>query len=86
MNSIVICHILPLLQIIDLLVRLLRFPCEGLPDQSHMAAVFNAAYDVLHTYMVGSSRKNALYFAKYIDFFQTQFDKQVSYMRLLGII
>ncbi len=40
--------------------------------------VFKAAYDVLHTYMIGNSRKNALYFAKYIDFFQTQFSVKVS--------
>jgi len=60
------------LQIIDLLVRLLQCPLHGATDQTHLTRVFRGAYDVLYTYMIGNSRKNALYFAKYIDFFQTQ--------------
>lgn len=44
----------------------------GAIDQTHLTRVFKAAYDVLYVYMIGESRKNALYFAKYIDFFQTQ--------------
>ena len=59
-------------QIIDLLVRLLQCPLHGATDQAHLTRVFRGAYDVLYTYMIGNSRKNALYFAKYIDFFQTQ--------------
>ncbi len=64
-------------QLIDLLVRLLQFPLEGAIDQTHLTRVFKAAYDVLYTYMIGNSRKNALYFAKYIDFFQTQISVKV---------
>jgi hypothetical protein len=55
-----------------LLVRLLQCPLMGAIDQTHLTRVFKAAYDVLYVYMIGESRKNALYFAKYIDFFQTQ--------------
>ena len=62
---------------IDLLVRLLQFPLEGAIDQTHLTKVFKGAYDVLYTYMIGNSRKNALYFAKYIDFFQTQISVKV---------
>jgi inositol 1,4,5-triphosphate receptor type 1 len=53
-------------------VRLLQCPLQGAPDQTHLTRVFRGAYDVLYTYMIGNSRKNSLYFAKYIDFFQTQ--------------
>ena len=35
-------------------------------------SLFQASYNVLYTYMIGQSRKNSLYFAKYIDFFQLQ--------------
>ena len=64
-------------QVIDLLVRLLQIPLEGAIDQTHLTRVYKAAYDVLYTYMIGNSRKNALYFAKYIDFFQTQISVKV---------
>ena len=67
-------------QIIDVLVRLLQFPLGGSTDQNSLILIFKAAYDVLHTYMIGNSRKNALYFAKYIDFFQTQFSVKVLYV------
>ncbi|KAI0227414.1 hypothetical protein LSAT2_022123 [Lamellibrachia satsuma] len=60
------------MRVIDLLVRLLRCPLHGAIDQTHLMRVFKASYNVLYTYMIGSSRKNALYFAKYIDFFQMQ--------------
>ena len=59
-------------QVIDLLVMLLKHQLDGAIDQVHLTRVFKGAYDVLYTYMIGNSRKNALYFAKYIDFFQTQ--------------
>ena len=78
------CHVfrIPLsdqlvFQIIDLLVRLLKYSPEMLEDADNLIQVFKAAYEVLHTYMIGNSRKNALYFAKYIDFFQTQFNVKV---------
>ena len=60
------------LQVIDLLVMLLKQQLDGAIDQVHLTRVFKGAYEVLYTYMIGNSRKNALYFAKYIDFFQTQ--------------
>ncbi|KAK2140830.1 hypothetical protein LSH36_1236g00007 [Paralvinella palmiformis] len=65
------------LRVIDLLVRLLQCPLQGAIDQTHLTKVFKGAYDVLYTYMIGNSRKNALYFAKYIDFFQTQITVKV---------
>ena len=68
-------------QVIDLLVRLLQAQLQGAIDQSHLVRVFKAAYDVLYTYMIGNSRKNALYFAKYIDFFQTQITVTVVSLR-----
>uniref|UniRef100_A0A1I8H777 Inositol 1,4,5-trisphosphate receptor n=1 Tax=Macrostomum lignano TaxID=282301 RepID=A0A1I8H777_9PLAT len=60
------------LRVIDLLVMLLKIPLTGPLDEHHFGRVFSDAYDILHTYMLGNSRKNALYFAKYIEFFQTQ--------------
>ena len=66
-----------LVQVIDLLVRLLQCSFKEGEDESHMIRIFKEAYDVLHAYMIGKSRKNALYFAKYIDFFQTQFTQKV---------
>ena len=45
----------------------------------HLTKIFLEAYDVLYTYLMGDSRKNELYIAKYIDFFLTQFEyKEVS--------
>ena len=41
---------------------------------SHMTRIFVAAYHVLYAYLMGNSRKNELYIAKYIDFFLTQFE------------
>ncbi|RUS87050.1 hypothetical protein EGW08_005203, partial [Elysia chlorotica] len=65
------------LRVIDLLVKLLQCPLRSESDeQHHMIRVFKEAYDVLHAYMLGKSRKNALYIAKYIDFFQTQFTQR----------
>lgn len=45
----------------------------------NLIQVFKEAYEILYTYMIGKSRKNALYFAKYIEFFQTQFTQKVQY-------
>ena len=45
---------------------------------SHLQRVFAKSYDVLYHYLQGDSRKNELYIAKHIDFFQTQFDLGVS--------
>lgn len=60
------------LRVIDLLVKVLQTPLVGSIDQAHLSNVFKSAYEVLYTYMRGNSKKNALYFAKYIEFFQTQ--------------
>ena len=68
---------LPDAQVIDLLVKLLQCPLREGDEEAHMIRIFKEAYDVLHAYMIGKSRKNALYFAKYIDFFQTQFTQKV---------
>ncbi|GFR73252.1 inositol 1,4,5-trisphosphate receptor type 1 [Elysia marginata] len=62
------------LRIVELLVSLLSIPCRGSPDQKHLTEIFLEAYDVLYTYLMGDSRKNELYIAKYIDFFLTQFE------------
>ena len=56
---------------------MLQHPLQGASDQTHLTKIFKGAYDVLYTYMIGNSRKNALYFAKYIDFFQTQITVKV---------
>jgi inositol 1,4,5-triphosphate receptor type 1 len=64
-------------QVIDLLVNLLQCPLGEGDEESHVIRIFKEAYDVLHAYMIGKSRKNALYMAKYIDFFQTQFTQKV---------
>ena len=36
------------------------------------------AYDVLYMYLKGDSRKNELYIAKHIDFFESQISYEVS--------
>ncbi|XP_052783710.1 inositol 1,4,5-trisphosphate receptor type 1-like isoform X3 [Mya arenaria] len=61
------------LRIVELLVSLLKCPFQG-ADQFHMTRIFSMAYNVLYTYLMGNSRKNELYIAKYIDFFLTQFE------------
>lgn len=50
-----------------------------------LGSIFKEAYDVLHAYMIGKSRKNALYMAKYIDFFQTQFTQKVQSFKIIPI-
>ncbi|ESO83880.1 hypothetical protein LOTGIDRAFT_236387 [Lottia gigantea] len=62
------------LRIVDLLANLLQIPCRGSPDQMHLTKIFVEAYSVLYSYLMGNSRKNELYIAKYIDFFLTQFE------------
>ncbi|XP_064599288.1 inositol 1,4,5-trisphosphate receptor type 1-like [Liolophura sinensis] len=64
------------LRVIDLLVKILQTPLNSGDDELYLIKIFKEAYDVLHAYMIGKSRKNALYFAKYIDFFQTQFTQK----------
>ncbi|XP_048744986.2 inositol 1,4,5-trisphosphate receptor type 2-like isoform X4 [Ostrea edulis] len=62
------------LRIVELLIYLLRIPFRGSPDQYHLTKIFVEAYNVLYTYLMGDSRKNELYIAKYIDFFLSQFE------------
>ncbi|KAL3848185.1 hypothetical protein ACJMK2_019059 [Sinanodonta woodiana] len=61
------------LRVVKLLVNLLKIRIKG-PNKYHLMKIFMDAYDVLATYLLGDSRKNELYIAKYIDFFLTQFD------------
>lgn len=39
-----------------------------------MTKLFVEAYRVMYVYLMGDSRKNELYIAKYIDFFLSQFE------------
>ncbi|XP_041375499.1 inositol 1,4,5-trisphosphate receptor type 3-like [Gigantopelta aegis] len=64
------------LRVIDLLVKILKCPLNAVMDEVNLVQIFKEAYDILYTYMIGKSRKNALYFAKYIEFFQTQFTQK----------
>ena len=59
-------------------MKILQCPLDGSHDEQNLIHVFKEAYEILYTYMIGKSRKNALYFAKYIEFFQTQFTQKVS--------
>uniref|UniRef100_A0A1I8FAX0 RYDR_ITPR domain-containing protein n=1 Tax=Macrostomum lignano TaxID=282301 RepID=A0A1I8FAX0_9PLAT len=56
-------------------------PCKAKQKLLRNLRVFLEAYGILHTYMLGNSRKNALYFAKYIEFFQTQMGRQTHVSR-----
>ena len=77
-----LCCCVPTVQIVDLLVRLLMVIEDtpaATPECSTLIHHISVdAYDVLETYLQGDSRKNELYFAKYIDFFGTQFEAGVS--------
>lgn len=44
---------------------------------SHMVKLLVKCYEVLYTYLAGNSRKNELYIAKHLDFFNTQISYQV---------
>ncbi len=66
-------------QLIDAIVALLKCPlAEDAPDWNQVSDVYRTAYEVLYTYTLGKSKKNALYFGKYIDFFTTQLGRKVS--------
>ena len=43
-----------------------------------MISILVECYDVLYTYLMGDSRKNELYIAKHIEFFETQISSEVS--------
>ncbi|XP_064638087.1 inositol 1,4,5-trisphosphate receptor type 2-like isoform X2 [Lineus longissimus] len=64
------------LRVLDLLMELLKFPLRGTRHRIYLTSIFKKAYDVLHAYMAGNSRKNALYMAKYMGFFYTQLNQR----------
>ena len=53
---------------------------ERSSDWQHLSQVFKAMYGVLHTYTEGKSKKNAWYFAKYIDFFTSALGQRVMFL------
>ena len=68
-------------QIVDLLVRYLKAKPSNFGQSEVAQQVFVQAYIVLETYLLGDSRKNELYFAKHIQYFSTQFEELVSFMK-----
>ena len=65
------------LQIVDLLTKFLQ-SSVSLPPKNNLGQLRMQIYRVMETYLRGDSRTNELYFAKYIPWFSTQFDKPVS--------
>ncbi|KAK2143257.1 hypothetical protein LSH36_859g02032 [Paralvinella palmiformis] len=53
-------------------MTLFKLPIIDDRDECHMLEIHKACYNLLHTYMTACSKKNALYFAKYFTFFQSQ--------------
>jgi hypothetical protein len=72
-------------QIIDMLVRILQQQMTKADEDIALLNVSKASFDVIHAYLMGASRKNKLYFLKYLHFFQHQFNARVS-RRLLSLI
>ena len=68
-------------QVVDLLVRLLKFPVGGVVDEVYFSRVCVEIYALLYTYMMGPSKKNSLYFAKNIDFFESQLLQKIAKVR-----
>ncbi|CAD5113406.1 DgyrCDS2578 [Dimorphilus gyrociliatus] len=60
------------LMIVELVVQILQFPNRGNKDSVFMTNICVECYNLLYTYLMGNSRKNELYIAKYIHFFKTQ--------------
>ncbi|CAD5118285.1 DgyrCDS6999 [Dimorphilus gyrociliatus] len=56
-------------KLLDLLVKILKFPYEGMKDAKHLLAIFVQIYNVLRVYTEGKSKKNSIYCARYIDIF-----------------
>lgn len=48
-----------------------------------MTKLFVETYHVMYVYLMGDSRKNELYIAKYIDFFQSQFELKEVWEQIL---
>jgi len=57
------------------LVRLLKVPVTQNNDD--LLKVFSATFDLMHSFLLGNSRKNKVYFLQYLHFFQRQFDAKV---------
>ncbi|KAK2143235.1 hypothetical protein LSH36_861g02042 [Paralvinella palmiformis] len=58
------------LRIVELLVKPTNsYECS---IQSNLTAIMVQCYDTLHKYLMGDSRKNELYMAKHLDFFESQ--------------
>ena len=68
-------------QVVRLLVRLLKFPVGGVVDEVYFSRVCFEIYALLYTYMMGPSKKNSLYFAKNIDFFESQLLQKIAKVR-----
>ncbi|XP_062518427.1 inositol 1,4,5-trisphosphate receptor type 1-like isoform X2 [Corticium candelabrum] len=60
------------LRLLDLLVDLLKLYDPNRDDAMKQRSVCQHAYRALEKYLVGNSRKNELYVAKYIPWYQTQ--------------
>ena len=58
------------------LCQIYRFLPNTVYTKGKCRVMFGMVYDILHAYVIGKRQKNALYFAKYIDFFQTQFTQK----------
>jgi len=56
--------------VLDLLVRLLK---TSMSNGEELMTVFAATFDVMHTFLLGDSRKNKAHFLQYLRFFQKNF-------------
>lgn len=66
------------LRILDLLVQFVMVTEQKSVQENYVTKICTSIYEVLRTYLLGDSRKNELYFAKHMDFFETQFDAEVN--------
>ena len=48
-----------------------------------MTRILVECYDILYTYLMGDSRKNELYIAKHIEFFESQISFEVSFVLIV---
>ncbi|XP_070537450.1 LOW QUALITY PROTEIN: inositol 1,4,5-trisphosphate-gated calcium channel ITPR3-like [Ptychodera flava] len=64
------------LKILELLVQICQLSYIGTSDERFAVQIIVECYNVMHTYVLGDSRKNELYIARFIDFFQTQIQRE----------
>ena len=69
-----------------MLVRYLMAKPSNFGQSEIAQQVFVQAYIVLETYLLGDSRKNELYFAKHIKYFNTQYEEPVSLIKQFQVI